>query len=72
MKYGLTQNEVTVIIKEKLNKNPDIFYFIENDYIEELVELLSAGVAEAIEKNTKKVFDDIAKEKQLQSFFTGK
>lgn len=68
MKYGLTKKDVKIIIEEKLNENPDIFYFMENDYMEELVELLSAGVAEAIITNNKKIFDDLAKEAYLKRF----
>lgn len=59
MRYGLRRDEVKRIIKQRLNNNPDIFYYIEIDYIEELVELLSEGVADAIEENNRRLFDNM-------------
>ncbi|WP_431027042.1 hypothetical protein [Lysinibacillus sp. LZ02] len=59
MKYGLSKYEVERIIKSSLNKNPDIFYYIEDDYIEELLKLLVEGVSKAIEENNKKLLNDL-------------
>lgn len=53
MRYGLRRNEVKRIIKQRINNNPDIFYYIEDEYIEELVDLISDGIADAIEANNK-------------------
>lgn len=61
MRYGLRRNEVKRIIKQRINNNPDIFYYIEDDYIEELVDLISDGIADAIEANNKKLIDDLTK-----------
>lgn len=61
MRYGLRRNEVKKIIKQRINNNPDIFYYIEDDYIEELVDLISDGIADAIEANNKKIIDDLTK-----------
>ena len=59
MRYGLSKYEVERIIKSSLNKNPDIFYYIEDDYIEELLKLLVEGVSKAIEENNKKLLNDL-------------
>ena len=60
--YGLSKNRIEKIIWAKLNKNPDLKYYIDNDYIDELVSLLIDGISEAIEENTKKAIDDVTKE----------
>lgn len=61
MRYGLRRDEVKRIIKQRLNSNPDLFYYIEVDYIEELVELVTEGVADAIEENNRKLINDFFK-----------
>lgn len=61
MQYGLKNYEVERIIRHSLNKNPDLRYYINNDYLDELVSLLVEGVSQAIEENNKKVFSDIEK-----------
>lgn len=71
MNYGLSRDEVKATIKRRLNENPDIFYFMDNDYIEELVEALSNGVADAIELNNKKFIDDMNWDLKSKSMFRG-
>ena len=60
--YGLTKNEAERIIRDSLNKNPDLKYYINNDYVDELLALLIEGVCNAIEANNKKVILDIEHE----------
>lgn len=60
--YGLTKNEAEWIIRDSLNKNPDLKYYINNDYVDELLTLLIEGVCNAIEANNKKVIGDIEHE----------
>lgn len=60
--YGLTKNEAERIIRDSLNKNPDLKYYVNNDYIDELLALLIDGVCNAIEENNKKVIWDIEHE----------
>ena len=55
MQYGLKDYEVERIIRHSLNKNPDLKYYINNDYIEEMINLLVIGVSKAIEENNKKI-----------------
>ncbi len=66
MQYGLRDYEVERIIRRSLNKNPDLKYYINNDYLDELISLLVEGVSQAIEANNKKVFEDIERELRLK------
>ena len=50
MAYGLDKRELKKIITEKVEQNPDLKYYINDDYIYELVEAIVDGVSEAIEK----------------------
>lgn len=58
--YGYSKEMISEIIKNRLKDNPDLKYYINNDYIAELVNLLIDGIAEAIEINTAKAFDDLS------------
>ena len=58
--YGHSTEMISEIIKNRLKDNPDLKYYINNDYIAELVNLLIDGIAEAIEINTAKAFDDLS------------
>ena len=58
--YGYSKEMISEIIKNRLKDNPDLKYYINNDYIAELVNLLIDGIAEAIEINTAKPFDDLS------------
>ena len=62
MAYGLDKRDLKKIITEKVEKNPDLKYYINDDYIYELVEAIVDGVSEAIEKNTKAVFRQLEHE----------
>lgn len=58
--YGYSKEMISEIIKNRLKDNPDLKYYINNDYIAELVNLLIDGIAEAIEINKAKAFDDLS------------
>lgn len=62
MRYGLTQNEIKRIIQAELDTNPDLKYYIDNQYIDELLELLIEGISIAIMRNTETVIDRILRE----------
>ena len=62
MAYGLDKRELKKIITEKVEQNPDLKYYINDDYIYELAEAIVDGVSEAIEKNTKAVFRQLEHE----------
>lgn len=59
MRYGLQKNKLKKIILESVNKNPDLKYYINDDYIYELVDGIIDGVSIAIEENTKEVLRQI-------------
>ena len=58
--YGYSKEMISEIIKNRLKDNPDLKYYINNDYIAELLYLFIDGIAEAIEINTAKAFDDLS------------
>ena len=58
--YGYSKEMISEIIKNRLKDNPDLKYYINNDYIAELVNLLIDGIAGAIAINTAKAFDDLS------------
>ena len=58
--YGYSKEMISEIIKNRLKDNPDLKYYINNDYIAELVNLLIDNIAEAIEINTAKAFYDLS------------
>ena len=60
--YGLDKYEAERILKEYLNKEPDLKYYIDNDYMEKLVDILIEGIAKVIEENNKKVEEDVKRE----------
>ena len=60
--YGLDKYEAEKILKEYLDKEPDLKYYIDNDYIEKIVDTLIEGIAKVIEKNNEKVEEDIKRE----------
>lgn len=59
--YGYPKEMICEIIKNRMKDNPDLKYYINNDYMDELVDLLIEGVAEAIEINTAKAIEDLGK-----------
>lgn len=62
MRYGLDSYHVKRIILEKIQRNPDIYYFINNDSIEELINLVIEGIADSIEENNQKLINDFTRE----------
>ena len=67
MQYGLKDYEVEKIIRHSLNKNPDLKYYINNDYIEEMINLLVIGVSKAIEEDNKKIISDIERKLRMKA-----
>ena len=66
MDYGLRHSEIKEIIMDHVEQNPDLKYYIDNDYIYELVDAIVEGVSVAIERNTEEVFHQL--ERELRSF----
>ena len=63
MDYGLDQSKIKELIMYHVEKNPDLKYYIDDDYIYELVEAIVEGVSVAIRANTREVFDQIERER---------
>lgn len=59
MKKGLRKNDVKSKLYEKLDSNPDLKYYIDNEYVTMLVDLLIDGIAEIIEENNQELIDDL-------------
>ena len=62
LNYGIDKYESEKILNEYLDKEPDLKYYIDNDYIEKMVDTLIEGIAKVIEKNNEKVEEDIKRE----------
>ena len=60
-KYGLRQEQLKRIILETMNSNPDLKYYVDDDYVLQLMDLMVEGIARAIEENTERVIDNITK-----------
>ena len=59
MKYGLSEDDVRELIQHQLDKNPDLKYYLNNPYLEELVSLLIDGISHAIVINSERVIQDM-------------
>ena len=59
MNKGLRAHEVKRILQEKIESDPDLKYYIDNDYVTKLVDLLIEGISEMVEKNNEELVDDI-------------
>lgn len=51
MNLGLRKSQIETIVRRKLEKEPDLKYYVDNDYVMRLVDLLVEGVAEVIDRN---------------------
>lgn len=59
MTRGLREDQIERIIKTSLDKNPDLKYYIDDEYVLELIDLLIEGVSKAIEENNQKLISDL-------------
>lgn len=65
--YGMDKDEVIKELKLEIDKDPDLKYYLNNEYVEKMFELLIEGIGKVIEKNNKKVEED----KKRDSFARG-
>jgi len=61
-KYGLDSHSVKSMLKRSIRNEPDLFYYIDNQYIERLIDVLTEGIADVIEENNRKIIDDIIRD----------
>lgn len=59
MKKGLNKYDVERIIREKIDSDSDLKYYIDNEYVTRLVDLLIEGIGEVIVNNNRKLVDDL-------------
>ncbi len=59
MVSGLDRYQIKKIIMDNVNRNPDLKYYINNDYIYELVDAIIDGVSISIEENTRAMVEQI-------------
>ena len=62
IQQGLNKYEEEKILREYLEKEPDLKYYIDNDYMEKLVNILIKGISKLIEENNRKIEEDIKRE----------
>lgn len=62
MDRGLSEYQIKNIIQQELDKNPDLKYYINNPYIDELLSLLIEGVAKAVVENTREFINSIERD----------
>lgn len=55
MNIGLRKYEIEDILMKKIENDPDLKYFIDDDATTRLIDLLVEGVAEAIDRNNREL-----------------
>ena len=61
MSKGLRKEQIERIIIASIEKNPDLKYYIDDEYVLELINLLIEGVSKSIEENNKKLLSDLVR-----------
>lgn len=61
MKKGLGKIDIKSKLHEKLDSNPDLKYYIDNEYVTKLIDLLIEGIAEVMEEKNKELVEDLFK-----------
>lgn len=56
---GLRKNDVIRELHEKIDTDPDLKYYIDNEYVTRLIDLLIEGMGEVMEKNNKELMDHL-------------
>ena len=59
MNEGMNKYRVQEILQEKIESDPDLKYYIDNEYITKLVNLLIEGIGEVIEENNEKLVENL-------------
>jgi predicted house-cleaning noncanonical NTP pyrophosphatase (MazG superfamily) len=61
MSKGLRKEQIERIIIASIEKKPDLKYYIDDEYVLELINLLIEGVSKSIEENNKKLLSDLVR-----------
>ena len=59
MKNGLRKYKIERKLHEKIDSNPDLKYYLDNEYVTEIIDLLIDGIGEVIEENNEAIMNDI-------------
>lgn len=57
--FGNDKDEIKRVIMYNLNQKPDLKYYINNSYIDELIDLLIEGISDAVARNTENVLQEL-------------
>ena len=63
--YGMRKNEVVRELKQYIEKDPDLKYYLDNEYVEKIIGLLIEGIGNVIEKNNRKIEEDKKRELRM-------
>lgn len=55
----MSKYEIKRILEEKIESDPDLKYYLDNEYTIKIIDLLVEGISEAFEKNNEKLMDDL-------------
>lgn len=58
--YLENKNDIKRIILYHLDQKPDLKYYINNPYLDELIEVLIEGVSDAIAQSNKSIVDELS------------
>jgi len=50
MRKGMSRYEIKQILEEKIESEPDLKYYLDNEYTIKIIDLLVEGISEAFEK----------------------
>lgn len=59
MRKGMSKYEIKRILEEKIESDPDLKYYLDNEYTIKIIDLLVEGISEAFEKNNERLIDDL-------------
>lgn len=62
---GLQKDDVKRIINDRIESNPDLKYYLNDEYVTILVDLLIEGISEAMVANNKKIADELKKRSRI-------
>ncbi|MCM1218848.1 MAG: hypothetical protein NC548_30565 [Lachnospiraceae bacterium] len=63
MHRGLRKSDVTQKLYKKIDSDPDLKYYLDDENIIKLIGILIEGIGEIIEENNKKLSDEWLREK---------
>ena len=55
----MSKYEIKRILEEKIESDPDLKYYLDNEYTIKIIDLLVEGISEAFEINNEKLIDDL-------------